>query len=379
MTSLRVISADSHVVEPDGLWVQRLDRKFRDRAPRVVENNGRPSLVAPGIDPFPLGGVTSHGRTGEDMAWHMTRGYEAVRPSAWDPVERLKDQDVDGVSAELLYSSLGMPLFACPDAELQRACFSVYNDWIAEFCTQAPDRLVGVALISLEEIAAAVRELERARKKGLKGVMIAGAAPRERPYSRKYYDPFWQAASDLGLPVSLHVTTSPNGDSPSKIAIGEASVVDADAPGSWVTALYFFLPTDVQHSLFNLVIGQVFARFPKLKIVSAENDTGWLPHFIYRLDHACERYGSFGLKEKPSDYLKRQLWATFLDDRIGAVTYGIFGENNYMWGSDFPHSDCTWPNSREVIAKDFAGVPEHVTRKIVCENAARLYGFPANG
>ena len=124
-------------------------------------------------------------------------------------------------------------------------------------------------------------------------------------------------------------------------------------------------------------MGRVFERFPKLKIVSAENDTGWLPHFMYRLDHTCERYGGyFSLKEKPSDYLKRQLWATFLDDRVGALTYEIFGENNYMWGSDFPHSDCTWPHSREVIAKDFANVPDAVTRKIVCGNAAKLYGFP---
>ena len=111
--------------------------------------------------------------------------------------------------------------------------------------------------------------------------------------------------------------------------------------------------------------------------MSAENDTGWLPHFIYRLDHTCERYGGyFSLKEKPGDYLKRQLWATFLDDRVGALTYGIFGENNYMWGSDFPHSDCTWPNSREVIARDFADIPDSVTRKIICDNAASLYGFP---
>ncbi len=377
MEAMRVISADTHVVEPDGLWVQRLDRKLADRAPRVVPCNGRPSLVAPGIEPFALGGVTSHGQTGRDLEQHMGRGYEAARPSGWDPVARLKDQDLDGVSAELLYGSLGMPLFALKDIELQQACFRVYNDWIAEFCSHDPKRLVGVAMVSVGDIGAAVKELERCRRKGLRGAMIPGSAPKGAPYSRKLYDPLWQAASDLEIPVSLHVTTSPDADSPSKRAIADASIVDADAPGTWVAALYFFLPTDMQHSLFQLVMGKVFERFPKLKIVSAENDTGWLPHFIYRLDHTCERYGGyFSLKEKPGDYLKRQLWATFLDDRVGALTYGIFGENNYMWGSDFPHSDCTWPNSREVIARDFAGIPDSVTRKIICDNAASLYGFP---
>jgi uncharacterized protein len=119
MEAMRIISADTHVVEPDGLWVERLEAKFRQRAPRVVPNNGRPCLVAPGIEPFPLGGVTSHGQSGTDLEQHMGKGYEGARPSGWDPAERIKDQDIDGVSAELLYGSLGMPLFACKDVELQ--------------------------------------------------------------------------------------------------------------------------------------------------------------------------------------------------------------------------------------------------------------------
>jgi hypothetical protein len=87
------------------------------------------------------------------------------------------------------------------------------------------------------------------------------------------------------LPISLHVTTSPDADSPPRRAIADASAIDADAPGTWVAAVYFFLPNDIQHSLFQLVMGRVLERFPALKIVSAENDTGWLPHFMYRLDH----------------------------------------------------------------------------------------------
>jgi predicted TIM-barrel fold metal-dependent hydrolase len=364
------------VVEPQGLWMERLEAKFKDRAPRVVPNHGRPSLVAPGIEPFALGGVTSHGQTGAELEKHMSKGYEAARPSGWDPGERIKDQEIDGISAEVLYASLGMPLFALKDGELQQACFRVYNDWIAEFCSHNPRRLIAIAMISVADIGAAVKELERCRAKGLRGAMIAGCAPTSAPFSRKIYDPLWQAASDLELPISLHVTTSPDIDSPARRAIADASVINADAPGTWVAAVYFFLPNDIQHSLFQLVMGRVLERFPKLRIVSAENDTGWLPHFMYRLDHTFERYGGyFVLQQKPSEYLKRQLWATFLDDRVGALTYEIFGEDNYMWGSDFPHSDCTWPHSREVIAKDFAGIPGQVTRKMVCGNAAKLYGI----
>ena len=103
-----------------------------------------------------------------------------------------------------------------------------------------------------------------------------------------------------------------------------------------------------------------------------------MPHFMYRMDHAYEKFGTLAtepLPMRPSEYIKRQVWATFLDDPVGPKTYELFGENNYMWGSDFPHTDSTWPKSREVIAKDFAGVPDEVTRKITFDNAARLYGL----
>jgi predicted TIM-barrel fold metal-dependent hydrolase len=108
----------------------------------------------------------------------------------------------------------------------------------------------------------------------------------------------------------------------------------------------------------------------------AENDTGWIAHFMYRSDHM---YGKFGtmreetkLQMQPSDYVRRNVWATFQDDAIGPMTYEFFGENNYMWASDFPHTDSTWPNSLKVIKQEFEGVPEDVTRKIVCDNAAKL-------
>jgi hypothetical protein len=120
----------------------------------------------------------------------------------------------------------------------------------------------------------------------------------------------------------------------------------------------------------------VFERFPKLKIVSAENDVGWLPHYMYRLDHGFEKFGAMmeePLPMKPSDYIRRQLYATFQDDPVGPAAYKLFGPANYMWASDFPHTDSTWPESRKVVERDFAGVPDEVTRKIVFENAVALY------
>jgi predicted TIM-barrel fold metal-dependent hydrolase len=141
---------------------------------------------------------------------------------------------------------------------------------------------------------------------------------------------------------------------------------------------YMNLIHEVQRSLSDIVLGGVLERFPGLQIVSAESDTGWLPHFMQRLDRAQEKFGVMlgnRLSMQPSDYVRRQVWATFLDDRVGASAFETHGQDTFMWGSDFPHSDSTFPNSRKVIDENLAGVPEAIARKVVCDNAARLYGI----
>jgi predicted TIM-barrel fold metal-dependent hydrolase len=306
----------------------------------------------------------------------MKRGYEAARPSGWDPAERIKDQDVDGVEAEVLYTTLGMPLFNLRDADLQRACFSAYNDWLAEFCTYNPKRLIGTALISLEDIPAGVKELDRCAKKGLRGAMIWGSPPEDKPYSDRVYDPLWQTASEHDFPLSLHVITGKSKESDMS-AVSQAMGLSGSAKRKpQMGELYANLIHEIQRSLSSIIFGGVFERFPKLKIVSAENDVGWLPHYMFRLDHAFDKFAAMmeePLSMKPSDYIRRQLYATFQDDPVGPAAYKLFGAANYMWASDFPHTDSTWPESRKVVARDFAGVPDDVTRKIVFENAVKLY------
>ena len=375
MTSMRVVSADSHMMEPADLWTERLDTKFSDRAPHVVETEKGHMFTAPGVRPFAVAGGFGSGRSGLDLKEHLKKGYEAARPSGWDPAERIKDQDVDGVSAEVLYTTLGMPLFGLDDAELQRACFAVYNDWVAEFCSYAPQRLHAIALISLLDIEAGAKELTRCAKIGLKGAMIWGSPPAERPYFSASYDPFWAAAQVLEMPLSLHVITERNQAPRAK---GERPAGERTPRHMVALSGYMSLIHQVQRSMSDIILSGVLERFPSLKIVSAENDIGWLPHYMYRLDHAFEKFGMLSdeaqpLKMKPSEYVRRQVWATFQDDATGPIAHKFFGEDNYMWASDFPHTDSTWPHSREVIEKDFEGIPESVTRKIVFENAKKLY------
>ena len=368
-----VISADSHMMEPADLWKTRLDVGLRDRAPEVVADPALGSLVfrAEGAPPFPVASGFAAGRSGDELQEFMSQGYEAARPSGWDPAERIKDQEIDGIDAEVLYPTLGMTLFAVPSPELQRACFQVYNDWVAEFCRHDPRRLYGIGLISLEDVGQAIGDLERIAAQGMRGAMVWGAPPEDRPYSGRDYDAFWQAVCAHELPVSLHTVTGSGRTGRGGAEQEKLAALRANAGVAYTTVIQ-----EVQVSLAELIFGGVLERFPELKVVSVENDVGWVPHFLYRMDHGFEKYRSLlpeKLSLRPSEYARRQIGFTFQEDPVGPATWEMFGEDNYMWASDFPHTDSTFPNSHGWIDENFAKVPGAVREKIVYGNAAALY------
>ena len=189
MTEHKLISADSHVSEPPGLWVERVDKRYRDRAPRlVIDPPGRPGayFLYEGHAPHPIGIGLGAGKTPEELAKFLTQAtYADARPGGWDPAERLKDNELDGVEADVLYTTLGFRIFWLKDPGLQQDCFRVYNDWLAEYVSYAPRRMVGLPLISLYDPKAGAEELGRAAKLGLKGAMIWCSPPDDRPYSSR--------------------------------------------------------------------------------------------------------------------------------------------------------------------------------------------------
>lgn len=375
-----VISADSHVVEPPTLWAERLDRSLRDRAPAVTETPAGFVFSGGGSAVFPVAGGYAAGRSGTELASFVAGErraplYQGARASGWDPSERLKDQDIDGVCAEVLYPSLGLVLFSMTDLELQRASFRAYNAWLAEFVSADPKRMHGIAMVSLEDMADAVDTLEAAHALGLKGAMVCAEPPDDRPFHSDVYDPFWEAAEALGMPVSLHVVTSARRNSSDR---GVGGLFEQDPNRRKYTYMIGF--TNVQHliqrSLTALLLGGTFQRFPGLKVVSAEFDIGWFPHFMYRIDHAFEKYRELYRLEldlAPSDYVKRNVWATFQDDPIGPQFAESYGRDRFMWASDFPHSDSTWPHSRQIIARDLDVLGPATRANIAYRNAASLY------
>jgi predicted TIM-barrel fold metal-dependent hydrolase len=218
-----------------------------------------------------------------------------------------------------------------------------------------------------------VDELRRCRKIGLRGAMIWASPPEDRPYSDFLYDPFWNEAQDLGIPLSLHSITGMGPESQAMRAMGR-EVKPVDRYLRSVT-----LGDEVKRSLTVLVFSGVLERFPRLRIVSAENEVSWLPFVIQRWDQAFEDFRYMyptPLKLKPSEYFHRQIYATFIDDPLGVQNRHQVGVANVMWSSDYPHTASTWPHSQKIIARDFAGVPDDEKWKIIRRNVIELYDLP---
>ena len=365
MVQYRLISADSHVNEPPDLWVTRVDKQYRERAPQLINPPGGKEgayFHYEGYAPHPIGIGFGAGKTPEELKTFLSQGtYADARPGGWDPAARLPDREIDGVDAEVLYTTLGFRIFWLKDAGLQADCFRVYNDWLAEFCRYDPKSYAGLAMISLYDPKAGARELERCAKMGLKGAMIWCSPPQEQPYSSDIYDPFWATAQELKMPISLHAITG----------MGVESQWNWGERYMRTTVLGY----EVEKSFSVLIFSGVLDRFPQLQIVSAENNIGWIPYFLQRMDRFASRSTDSGIKLKPSEYFQRQMWATYIFDYVGVQSRQFIGVDRMMWSSDYPHQASSWPKSQEVVARDFAGASEDDIFKVTRGNAARLYGF----
>jgi predicted TIM-barrel fold metal-dependent hydrolase len=360
-----LISADSHVTEPPGTYVDRIDRAFRDRAPHMVHDDKLGDIfVIEGLErPVPMGLVAAAGKSAEELARFGAR-FEDLHRGGWDPDARLADQDKDGVSAEVVYPTVGMLLCNHPDFDYKQACFDAYNLWIAEFAGAHPDRLIGIGQTAMRSVGDGIRDLERIKALGLRGVMLPGN-PQVADYDDPVYAPFFEAAIDLGLPLSFHILTS-RGDS---IGRGRGAKLNS----------FLSIIRGCQDILGMFVLGGVFERHPKLRVVSVEADAGWVPHYMYRMDHAFERHRYWltasPLTRPPSEYFREHIYTTFQDDWVAFQVKDLCNVRRLLWANDFPHSDSTWPSSRALLAKHAAHLTEDELNLIVHDNVAELYNL----
>jgi uncharacterized protein len=375
------ISADCHldmIWLPPDLFTSEAPRALQEKMPYVTERaDGTKRWVTnDGADfgaPGGVGAVGSDYVPGKQLRvdkMHEAGLYDDFklkghrRPG--DPHLRVKELDRDGVDAEVIYGILA----ACgkmEDREAANEMLRIYNNFMNNFCSYYPDREIGLACLPYSDIDAAAAEVHRVAKLGMKGVELS-CSWHMTPMWHPMWDPLWQAVNETQLPLHFH--TFPAVD----------PKLRAQQTGPTQRAM-----TYAGLCLFQMTLGQiltalmgaaVFERFPNIRVVFGESGIGWIPYVIDRMDFEYQdQYRDLKLKMLPSEYWRRQCKATFQYDRVGTKLIEDMGVETLMWGSDYPHPDGVWPESKKYIEEQFSHLPADVTRKMTCENAGKFYGL----
>ena len=368
-----LLSSDSHIVEPPDLWTARAPKD--ERLPRVVKENDGDWWYVNGRKTMSFLGIQTGKRFEGDPDKLRTSGsFEEVRPAAYDPAAYVKENLGDGVWGSVIFPSEGLVLFSVPDSAVVSAAMAVYNDWIAEFCASNTRQLKGVGMINLDDPREAVRELARCRKLGLGGALISVLPPASKPYRSRDYDEFWAAAVDLAMPLSLHVAT--DRADPAK---GETKLEVKNVPPSAFVNKDF----QIRVSLADMILSGVFERFPKLKIGTVEHELGWIPFFLHQIDNVYTERPRRGpdwvfYKNRdvlPSSFFKTNCFCSFQEDEVGIRLRDLIGVETLLWGSDYPHTESTFPRSGQILNRILGDVDAHERRRITADNSAKLYGF----
>jgi len=360
---LRPISADSHITEPPNCYIDHIDPKYRDIAPHVEhhEKHGDIYVVHEMDTTIPMALIAAAGKPAEELRIGGAK-WDSLYPSGWDPAYRAADQDRDGIAAELLYPSVGMVLCNHPDPDYKKACFDAYNRWLQGYCEGAPGRVFGLGQTAIRSVEEGIDDLRRMKEMGFVGVMMPGQ-PVEADYDDAMYDPLWEAAVDLQMPLSFHILTSKS-DSINR------------ARGPRINS-FLSIIRGCQDIIGMFIYAGVFERHPALKLVCVEADAGWAPHYMYRMDHAYKRHRHWmkgrELSKMPSEYFRENVYMTFQDDWSAFQSKDQMNVARLMWANDFPHSDSTWPWSQEMLAEHTAALTDDERRMILRDNVKELY------
>ena len=384
---VRVIDADTHLTEAHDLWTKRAPAKYRDRVPHVEEVDGQPTWV---VDGTPLGFAGGGGvidREGEKFPFSESMivwGIDRIHEAAYNPKVRLELMDECGIHAQVLFpNSIGLGgqglADTVKDEELRRLCIEIYNDNAAEMQEESGNRFLPMPVMPAWDVDACVREAERVADLGLRGInMTSDPQDLGSPdLANRAWDPLWEVCADRHLPVHFHIGASltamnfygnyfwPSQHEYVKPAIGGSMLFIGNA-----------------RVVINTIFAGIFDRFPKLKMVSVESGVGWVPFILETMDYELWENApvqAAELARMPSEYFADHWYATFWFERNRGDVQGLIdsvGEDNVLFETDFPHPTCLYPGIREHIEASLANVAPAAQRKLLFENAARVYHVP---
>jgi predicted TIM-barrel fold metal-dependent hydrolase len=373
--STKVMSADDHIIEPPDLWIDRVPARYRERCPRIVEVDGRQAWLYEGeVVYIPMGScrpLPGFPPTGFPPAPGSAR-FDEIRPGCYDPTERIKDMDIDGVWGQLCFPNYarfaGHRFFLdVDDADLGLACLKVYNDYlIDEWCATDPERLFGAAILPLHDIDLAVAELRRVIDKGARALAFS-----ENPtvlglpsIHTRHWDPLWEIVNEARIPVCMHIGSS-----------SRLVTTSDDAPASVLVSLN---GVNSMMAGVDWLLSGVLDRYRDLRVILSEGGAGWIPYIIERADKAFHdvRLGRHGSEDQgrrpPSELFAEHVYVCLVDERFALRSLGDIPVDNLLWEGDYPHGDGLWPHNRRYLEQALADVPDADAAKIAEGNLRAL-------
>ena len=382
LEDVRVVDADTHMTEQHDLWTSRAPASLKDRVPQVARLDGMACWCVDGaiLGRAGAGGVVdvrgNKGRSFEGLyEWEIDRAHVA----SYDPIARVKLMDEIGVWAQIVFPGVvglgGQGLASVvEDQKLRSICLEIFNDASAEIQAESDDRLLPMALLPAWDIDACVREVQRVKELGLRGVNLT-SDPQDvggPDLASTAWDPVWDACASLGLPVHFHIGASlttmnyfgtypwESHDDDTKLAIGGTLLFIGNA-----------------RVIVNIICSGILDRFPDLKVVSVESGAGWVPFILEALEYEMDENAP-GLKSRlsltPKEFFDRNIYATMWFEHANvADVVAQVGEDNILFETDFPHPTCLFPDPLKTAESNMQPLSATAQRKILGENAARLY------
>jgi predicted TIM-barrel fold metal-dependent hydrolase len=399
-----MISVDDHVLEPPGVWQDRVPAKYRDAAPKIVHDNGGEFWQYEGRR-FPTPGLAAvAGKKYEDISPHALT-YDDMRPGCYEPKARLKDMDQAGVVASLNFPSFprfaGQTFMEGEDLELGKVCIRAWNDWmIEEWCATDPGRFIPATLVPFWDVQASVAEVQRCTQKGSRGIIFSENPAKLYCKGQKlpsihsfdgHWDPLWAAVQETGFPMVMHYGSSSN---MTKTAEDAPYLVS-------LAANSFILPIS---TTLDWIFSGNLGRFRGLKICMSESQIGWIAPTLERAEYVDKVQGPWNRRlvhegtmadhargegaiverEVPlyvderscTQIFKDQIFACFFEDFAGMKAVKDLGAvDNVLIEMDYPHTDSTWPDSINVALKQVAGLTDEEKWKVLAGNAMKLHDF----
>jgi uncharacterized protein len=382
LDGLRVIDADTHLTEAHDLWTSRAPAEYKDRVPSVKEIDGRPMWVVDGAQLGFAGGggvIDREGGKGRALEALYEWTIDKIHVGAYDPKARIEVMDDSGIWAQVCFpNSIGLGgqgiSSVVLDPKLRLLCVEIYNDAMAEVQAESNLRLLPMPVLPAWDVDACVREANRVADLGLRGVNMTSdpqdlGAP---DLANRAWDAVWEVCAERHLPVHFHIGASlttmtyfgtypwESQNEDTKLAIGGTLLFIGNA-----------------RVVANIILSGMLDRHPTLQMVSVESGVGWIPFILEALDYEMSENAPKELDKLsmlPSEYFKRQLFATFWFEKnnVPALIASV-GEDNILFETDFPHPTCLYPKPLDTVAEKMSTLTPEVQRKILGENAAKLY------